>query len=758
MIKVKIKKNIEEMYSSSGNFGHRHTNISPEDEHAGHVERSKHQGLRNVTTEDIAKSITEELLDEGKEKDLLDSYWKDHEDDYRKILMWVYGRTMPAYAPPTFTKLEKPSQMIVRASGPMKKDFAPERQKRIKFLNWMTKMHKAGDSPRKIIDAVSLFLKFSSQMKNKDINSYKSPDHVVAAYKEDVVRPRVAKRRKERGEREGKFVGPEEREFIYKDNNIEVVRPFTVNASCEYGKRTKWCIAQDGNEYFDDYTSNEAKIYYFVLDDRRKPDDKYYKIAIELKLDDNDEIEIEGYWNRYDNDHLQPPVPEPIDKLYYNKVYKREVLDTIMEKIKEHAEAMPPERDESSKLALLDEHIWGNAFDNEFVLFRSEHYGESIIIRATLEFDFMVPMFDKHEDDFIEEAWEEALDAGMEGTLAEYIGGDDKVRTGDFEWSSFYEQHMPRLEDNLWRQNKDYIKIRLPLLEKDYSNFEDALGYLQEVTDHYGAEKVTDLKSELIGIIHNYMKHELNPEGKVGIENLAKKIWSLNSKFRYMVGHFEEGNVSEGEDPAIHFTQKKPFIVPFKIPSWNKPVSGYGANRELGERVKDFLSVVRLLVESRLEAAIRRAIKQVHTDATKFADKQTWIDFPSARDQMEREIDMLDDATDHKPSVDVYVGFPSVNDVRGKPEIAVEIAMMVTPENDPVDILWSVEYIRFIDNHFNEIYEEVLKQINIDRIQNKINIVFRDKILHKDEEYLKRKKLSGSSINERKQAVKVKIK
>lgn len=52
-MKVKIKRKadegLDEMYSTAGSFGHSHANISPEDEHCGHVERSKHQGLQNVT-------------------------------------------------------------------------------------------------------------------------------------------------------------------------------------------------------------------------------------------------------------------------------------------------------------------------------------------------------------------------------------------------------------------------------------------------------------------------------------------------------------------------------------------------------------------------------------------------------------------------------------------------------------------------------------------------------------------------------------
>ena len=700
--------------------------------------------------------IYEDLLDEAKEDDAYEDYWKHHENDFRRILSWIYGKAMPTYQPPTFTKLAKPWQMMARAKGPMKDSFAPERSKRIKYLNWMTKMHKGGDSPRKIIDAVELFLKFSSQMKEKSINKYESADHVVSAYKKDVVHPRVAKARKERGGREGKFVGEEERDFIYKDDHIEVVRPYTLNASCEYGKKTKWCISQQGNEYFDKYTNQDAKIFYFILDDRRKNNDKYHKVTIQLTIDNNENIIGEGFWDRYDNDHMTAPAtPIPIQQLYDNNVYRKETLDAIMAAIEEHSKENPPEHSEGAKLAKLDEEIWGNKHDNQFVSFRSQiiHEPETlprIEIYSTLEFQFKVPMFEKHEDnnDFIIESWENALENGMEGTLAEYIGNDSD---NDFEYSGFYEE-VRDLEDHLWKLPGSWMKVRLPLIKESFGSHHYAASYLDDVINHYSTEQVDRAKATLVGIIHNYMKHELNPEGKIGIENLAKKIWSLNSQFRHIVGRYEEGDVKEETEPTIHFVQKKGFVIPLKIPVHNKPVRGYDANLKLNGHVKEFLKVVRMLVVDRLERAVIGAVSGVHSSAVKTAEKQMRIDFPNYG--VPEEIK----TSSYKPTVDVYIGTPSVREVRGEadqksPAIDVEVAMMVTAENDPNDILWSVEYMKFIDDHLEEIYDLALRNFNTERIQRKINIVFRDKVLHKDEEYLKRK---GLSLNERK--IKVNIK
>jgi len=700
--------------------------------------------------------LYEDLLDEAKEDDAYENYWKDHENDFRRILSWIYGKTLPTYQPPTFTKLAKPWQMMARAKGPMKDSFAPERSKRIKYLNWMTRMHKGGDSPRKIIDAVELFLKFSSQMKEKNINKYQSADHVVGAYKEDVVHPRVAKARKERGGREGTFVGEEERDFIYKDDHIEVVRPYTLNASCEYGKKTKWCISQQGNEYFDKYTDEDAKIFYFILDDRRKNNDKYHKVTIQLTIDNNENIIGEGFWDRYDNDHMTAPAtPIPIQHLYDNNVYEKETLDAIMDAIEEHSKENPPERSQGAKLVKLEGEIWENKHDNQFVSFRSQVNPEGstgvIDIHSTVEFKFKVPMFEKHKDnnDFIIDSWKKALENGMEGTLAEYLGND--TGDNDFEYSDFYGE-VRDLEDHLWKLPGSWMKVRLPLANNTFSDYYYAASYLEMVTNHYSAEQIDKAKETLVGIIHNYMKHELNPGGKIGIENLAKNIWRLNSRFKHIVGRFEEGDVKKGDEPTIHFVQKKGFTIPLKIPVHNKPVRGYDANLKLNGHVKEFLKVVRMLVEGRLEKAVYEAVIGVHNSAVRTAEKQMRIDFPNY--EVPKEIE----TSSYKPTVDVYVGTPSVREVRGEadqksPAIDVELAMMVTAENDPNDILWSVEYMKFIDDHLEEIYDAALKNFDVDRIQRKINIVFRDKVLHKDEEYLKRK---GLSLNERK--IKVNIK
>jgi len=85
-MRVKIKKTeeLDELYSTSGAIGHGKADVTPEEEHEGHVERSKHQGLRNVYNENIGDTkvkITKEQLKKIIIEELKESYGQLGPDD-----------------------------------------------------------------------------------------------------------------------------------------------------------------------------------------------------------------------------------------------------------------------------------------------------------------------------------------------------------------------------------------------------------------------------------------------------------------------------------------------------------------------------------------------------------------------------------------------------------------------------------------------------------------------------------------------------
>jgi len=61
-----------------------------------------------------------------------------------------------------------------------------------------------------------------------------------------------------------------------------VIRPLTKEASCYFGRETKWCIsATKSQNYFDQYTS-EGKAFLFLLAKRKDIDPAYAKVAVVL--------------------------------------------------------------------------------------------------------------------------------------------------------------------------------------------------------------------------------------------------------------------------------------------------------------------------------------------------------------------------------------------------------------------------------------------------------------------------------------------
>ena len=69
-------------------------------------------------------------------------------------------------------------------------------------------------------------------------------------------------------------------EIVYEDNGIFAVRPYSENASCFYGKNTRWCIsATDSYNHFADYTK-EGNAFIMVRFNNLPEDNQYRRIAI----------------------------------------------------------------------------------------------------------------------------------------------------------------------------------------------------------------------------------------------------------------------------------------------------------------------------------------------------------------------------------------------------------------------------------------------------------------------------------------------
>ena len=142
-----------------------------------------------------------------------------------------------------------------------------------KYLMWVGKNFDSMNFNSNINDlAIKLreFDKISSNLPLTDINSYKNLEQLSNALLEYANRPRRQVKQVEGGN------------VVYDDNRYFVVNPLTHQASCYYGKGTKWCTASDSDYQFKQY-NDDAKLFY-ILDKTKPTNDPYYKIALLRKF------------------------------------------------------------------------------------------------------------------------------------------------------------------------------------------------------------------------------------------------------------------------------------------------------------------------------------------------------------------------------------------------------------------------------------------------------------------------------------------
>jgi hypothetical protein len=160
--------------------------------------------------------------------------------------------------------------------------FSEEQQKKIidnvpqKFLDWVGKNFETMNFQTNFQDLVLKlrnFDKVSSNLPLTDINSYKSLEQLAKALTDYANRPKRDYKEMEGGK------------VVYDDGRFFIVNPQTHQASCHYGKGTKWCTVANSDYQFNQYNS-EGKLFY-ILDRNADSSDPFYKVALLNKFDGN---------------------------------------------------------------------------------------------------------------------------------------------------------------------------------------------------------------------------------------------------------------------------------------------------------------------------------------------------------------------------------------------------------------------------------------------------------------------------------------
>jgi hypothetical protein len=203
----------------------------------------------------------------GASKELVDKLSASDPSGNNKYLMWMVGQVMGAGEGDQIPMADAVSVAVER------------------FHKQVNRFNK------EMADEAGL----SDEAKNnpKDINVYKDINELLRITK--VAEKRATDKDIKR-----------EADKVYEDENILVLAPLTVRASCKYGSGTRWCItggqAPTYNSHFDSYSKNS--VFYFItnknMDQRSEP--RLYKYALQYYHDGR-----KTWWDAQDSSHNAPP-------------------------------------------------------------------------------------------------------------------------------------------------------------------------------------------------------------------------------------------------------------------------------------------------------------------------------------------------------------------------------------------------------------------------------------------------------------------
>ena len=173
-----------------------------------------------------------------------------------------------------------------------------------KYLMWAAKMlHESGEDAERaspsyrghvpeyfdglvaafnpVMKSMEIFHKLQGTkfLKKRDINEFKNLSDGYDELKRANDKYEESLRLKQRQEKIGQQAR-EESKVIADTDQYKIIRPLSTEASCYYGRGTKWCIsATQSQNYFDSYTEQGQK-FFFVFLNNLKNDNLHKKIAL----------------------------------------------------------------------------------------------------------------------------------------------------------------------------------------------------------------------------------------------------------------------------------------------------------------------------------------------------------------------------------------------------------------------------------------------------------------------------------------------
>lgn len=380
-----------------------------------------------------------------------------------------------------------------------------------KYLGWVGKNLDTKDfdaNLKNLSTAIDKFGKISTNLPITDLYQYKSIGELLNALSEYESKSRR------------KFKNIAGGNVVYEDKRFLVVNPLTHDASCYYGKGTKWCTAAQGDSHFKRY-NEDGKLFY-ILDKTLPSSDPQYKVALLNKFDGD-----RSYWDAEDH------------TINGGWIFNTIILEAILNSINQYINAAYPEQVKlfSDKVAAKREKE------------RLERIRQERILQEKRELA---------EERRVDNEWELGPDCPEVGlkahALLKYLVDYENVEVITPEDKS----NIDRLEAELQELNDRYYadeEANVSLLD-DINNIEDELDELRGKIDVYnliperdyydltqfevidnndlsGLEFVVGDEYEMDSSAYEYIKQLLDD---VGYEGFNKS---------FVMGHIDEDEVVE---------------------------------------------------------------------------------------------------------------------------------------------------------------------------------------------------------------------
>ena len=497
-----------------------------------------------------------------------------------------------------------------------------------KHLNWMAKQlikipdwdvystYGKEQEASKAIEALDKFLEYKPRLKKKDINQYRNIPEIYADIDEYVIKPQIAKSVKKRKEdpRAQEFLDADDGTIVYEDERYFVVRPDTMESSCYFGQKTKWCIAQTGNSYFNQYVG-EDKSFYFIKDEGMRDDDVFRKMAVQIGHDRGVPT-FEMFWDRYDDPYeaYTDDWEDGAEFLSQESEIPLQIAEKIMQAIFDHAENYSPRK---SALIELAEKVETGEFNTKYVKFSPGYgwtdYEEQSYMTPTGYVSIKIPIKNKTLLDMLSQgdqytdwegdrydiidALEERFTDAFEGRISDFVDlstGEevdiDVKKIGPSDESYFlqnifnsYSSYGDVEVKVYWSPVNTFVRLNFVVWESGSeprftSDADEAESFFTDTSIEFGEEEVDSLLPELESLIYSLIPEivtatsdldkidsefrDINSEAKnITVEDIEVNEYYRNIKLKTVFSNISVPNYAQVRNPLIKLITQDSLLV-----------------------------------------------------------------------------------------------------------------------------------------------------------------------------------------------------